>query len=664
MNNKFFVLVGIEVLLNFTNLFSSSYISSTGESETLNLLSLKCFKIEKENDKILKIPSDFPTITEAVEKAKDGDIIIISPGTYYESEIELSKSVTISSEWKIDGDISKIKETIIDVDNKKLFSIKADNVEISGLTILNGNHTLDISAKVSVIYNHFIRNLDAISLESGSGGYVAYNVIENDRDDGIDIDIGSNKNKIGSDIIVEHNTITNSNDDGIEIRLFSHPDQNITYIIRENVIIGSKNAAIQIISYDVYTGKVFHIHHNIFRDCKVGLGCMGGRNTREDLSGASKMDERVFYYNNTMVSNQMGATGGNNIIAFNNIVLENALGGFKNFGENSAIINNLFYNNGDEDFKDIKGSVPKSGNIFTLDPLIDKNSFKPFDNSPCIDAGIRSYILNGDTLINISPEYIKASNPDIGAIETGREYIVPIETNLIVDAGNDIIYKESDNELFLKGKIINPARLEVNYSWKLEQGDNFAEILHPESLETKVKLSQYGLYEFSLNCSVNDLKISDYIIIRYVTDGNGKQLFLNNNINNVFNASDYAYSYGNVIINSDPEAVNKRFITLNNEKDIVHPKLEYFIVTSEFDDCSIWVYAKKITKEKGGLKIKFNDQEADELSLIKNKKWKWIKVPGIFNVTAGQWSLLIENIEGPVSVEKILFSFDPAFSPK
>lgn len=423
---------------------------------------------KKEAFEILKVPSDFSTITKAVNSAGDGDFVIISPGKYYESEIEITKSITISSEWKLTNDESVIKETVIDAGNKKLFSINKDNVEISGLTIINGNHPLDINAKASIIYNHLIKNLDAISFETGSGGYAVYNIIENDRDDGIDLDIGINESKglRGRDILIEHNIILNSNDDGIEIRLFKHPDQNIKYEIRENVIAGSKNAAIQIISYDVYTGKEFHIHHNIFRDCKVALGCMGGRNTREDLTGASKMDEWVFLYNNTIIKNQMGATGGNNIIAFNNIVTENELGGFKRFGKNSLMINNLFYNNRGPKFIEINESAINNKNLFNVNPLISENTFEPLDNSPCIDAGIKSCKINEKTLIEISPDYIKGSNPDIGAIEKERDYIIPNVLELIVNAGGDIVHSDTDNEVLLNGKIINFTKNNINCCWK------------------------------------------------------------------------------------------------------------------------------------------------------------------------------------------------------
>lgn len=368
-----------------------------------------------ENKKVIKVPADVPDLSSAVVQATEGTTIILSPGTYKANGIDIDKAITITSEWKDSGDVSKIDQTIIDAQDQILFNIKAPGAEVSGLRIIKGDHTLNITANTTVKYCHFDDNLDAISFESGSGGYAGYNVITNDRDDGMDMDIGSNKNNIGSDIIVEHNSITNSDDDGIEIRLYEAPAQNIKYNIHDNIISGSNNAGIQLISYDVYTGKVFQIHHNIFTKCKTGLGCMEGSNTREDLTGATKMDELVWLYNNTFVDNQMGATGGNKVIAFNNVVMKNALGGFKKFGASSLIRNNLFFANGTPELVDINPAVTAEGSI-NADPLLDTATFKPQTGSPCIDAGL-AQVNPGNETMALLPEFVSGSAPDLGAVE-------------------------------------------------------------------------------------------------------------------------------------------------------------------------------------------------------------------------------------------------------
>jgi len=374
-----------------------------------------------ENGRILKVPSEFATIAEAVSKSADGDWIILAPGKYSEMKIDLDKSVTISSEWKLSGDELKIEETVIDSQDSILFNIKKDDVEISGLKIINGDHPLNIMARATIKNNHFINNLDAMSYEGSGGGYTGFNTVENDRDDGLDLDIRYGGENRGTNIVVEHNTILNSNDDGIEIRLYDYPDQNIHYIIRENTIVGSNNAGIQLISYDIFTGKTFDIHHNIIRDCKTGFGCMEGTNSREDMSGATTMDELICFYNNTLTGNQIGATGGNTLVALNNLVQGNSQGGFKKFGKNSVVMNNLFYQNGGEDFIEFDEAVTREGNISSIDPLLDKSSFMPEVKSPCIDAGKLKYELNGKTILEVDKKYIIGPAPDIGAVELNSQ---------------------------------------------------------------------------------------------------------------------------------------------------------------------------------------------------------------------------------------------------
>ena len=233
------------------------------------------------------------------------------------------------------------------------------------------------------------------------------------------MDIRLGEDNYGTDVVVEHNTIMNSHDDGMEIRLYDYENQNIKYTISNNRITGSTNAGIQLISYDIYTGKSFLIHHNVIRDCKTGVGCMEGANTREDMSGASKMDELICLYNNTLTGNQTGATGGNRMIAFNNLVINNARGGLKRFGPNSVVKNNLLFKNGTSDFVELNGSAVEEGNIMSVNPLIDNESFAPLTGSPCINAGLVSITLPGDTLLMVTNDYINGSAPDIGAMESG-----------------------------------------------------------------------------------------------------------------------------------------------------------------------------------------------------------------------------------------------------
>lgn len=619
---------------------------------------------ENKVENILKVPAEYATLAEAVAKADTGDLIIISPGTYFEHEIEINKAITISSEWKLKGDELKIDKTIIDSEDKILFTINADSAEISGLKFVNGDHTLNIEANVSIVHNHFVNNLDGMSFESDGGGYVAYNTAENDRDDALDLDIRVDEEDSGSDILIEHNVFINCNDDGIEIRLFEPHDQNVHYTIRDNHIIGSNNAGIQLISYDEFTGKVFDIHHNIIENCKTGLGCMEGAQTREDLSGATKMDETVYFYNNTVTGCKMGSTGGNKIIAFNNLIFNNTLGGFKLFGPKSLIKNNLFYQNGKEDLAEINPDVVIDANIFSINPMIDENTLQPSEKSPCIDAGISELNLADIKNFNISQENIAGEAPDIGANEFGLDKNKSQKiTSIQVDAGENQAIEANAASVVLAGRIGNADDASIICNWKQEQGPTEAKILNPNKLITDVILEKEGIYRFSIQCSDKKSSASDLVTIRYFNEGEGKQLFLNSEEINTIDAEDFAYSYGNVSTVSDPVNSGNKFVLLDGSTTGSAASLEYSVGTSKYSACFVWLLVKNHTSGKSSLNVNFNNKDIGEVIVSNNTAWEWIAAPEEISVTAGQWPVIVENEGSPIFVDKILFSFGEKFNP-
>ncbi len=611
-----------------------------------------------QDKKILKVPSDFPTLSAAVENAGEGDWIILAPGTYSESEIEIAKPLVISSEWKVSGDESLIEETVIDAGDKILFTITADGTEISGLKMINGDHTLNIHAKVTVSHNHFINNKDGISFESGGGGYAGYNTAENDRDDALDSDIVNNGNDHGSDILVEHNTFINCHDDGIEIRLFRYPEQNVNYTIRNNRIIGSTNAGIQLISYDKFTGKEFHIHHNIITHCKTGLGCMEGGKTKEDLTGATLMDETVYFYNNTLVGNSMGATGGNSIIAFNNLVSENALGGFKMFGPRSVIFQNLFFNNAGNDLSENRDASIGEGNLFSSDPVLDLNTFFLAGNSPCIDAGRSFFEKEGVEAVKISPDYIAGNAPDIGAVEYGLAPSARMKTGmpLRADAGEDRVSESA--RIVLAGRIQPPANPDVRFRWKQENGPDGASLEDADKLVAEAILAKEGIYTFSLLFSDGSTSASDFVTVRYINDGEGMQHFLNAESSHTLLADEFAYSYGNV------SGERKSRVSLEgSESEGRAAMVEFSVGMAEEGDYNLWVLMRSLSPGKNNISVAFDGNEAGMITAPADKKSHWVHMTGSFHTSPGQWPLMIINREGKVILEKILLTTDPDYRP-
>lgn len=616
--------------------------------------------------RVIKVPSDRPTLASAVSQARDGDWIILSPGTYSAKNIDLTRPITISSEWKLTGDINKIEETIIDADDETLFNITADGVEISGLHIINGDHTLNILSRVTILHNHFERNKDAMSFEGSGGGYAGYNLVENDRDDGIDADIGSDPKNPGHDLHVTYNTIINSHDDGMEIRLFEYPDQNIHYEISHNTIVGSKNAGIQLISYDRFTGKEFRIHHNIFRECKVGLGCMEGSNTVENLGGASKMDELVCFFNNTLVGNQMGATGGNHVLAVNNIVQGNKLGGFKRFGKNSAAVNNVFYQNGGDDILEFSPDVIKSENIFSTDPLLDMKTFAPAAGSVCVDAGKEKYPDGTANLVDVAAVDIAGKAPDIGAVEFGSIGKPALASSpLVVDAGDDIVLTSPDSEFELAGTVSGAGEGQHAVRWSQVSGPKNVAIMNPDKLKTKVTLKENGIYQFSLTGTVGRQSGRDDKIVRFVKEGSGHRVFLKNGVVNEIEAEEFAFAYGNAGIDGDNDSEGAgRSAVLQRQRADQAAFLEYSLGASNTTEFTGWLLVRNSGKNGSKVKVTFNGVESPEFQVKPGNQWKWVRIPMAIHVTGGEWPFLIAAEQGSIGVDKIVLSPDKSYVPK
>lgn len=245
---------------------------------------------------------------------------------------------------------------------------------------------------------------DAVSIEE-SGGVIRGNWFLFAGDDAIDVDNPT------SDVLIENNVMDFADDDGIEIRNMAYDGPLVTVTIRSNTIVGSGEDGIQLIDYPELSNRQFVIEYNLIRDSHdVGLGIMDDGETVEDYRGAS-MPETVYVFNNTFDGNDYGITGGDSMVAVNNIISNCQYIGIKNVDGNSTVEYSLFFGNG-EDI--ISSNVNPDTTIMGTDPLY-TDSFELQSGSPAIDAGTASFIYNDTELVLDIPlsEY-SGTAPDLG----------------------------------------------------------------------------------------------------------------------------------------------------------------------------------------------------------------------------------------------------------
>ena len=151
---------------------------------------------------------------------------------------------------------------------------------------------------------------------------------------------------------IENNIIRNNKDDGIEIRLHEYSGPILNIIIRNNTIFGNHEDGIQLIDYPDVSDRVFFIEHNLIQESAMaGLGLMDNGDSNEDFRAAN-IPERIYLINNTFVGNPYGLSGGDNLIALNNIFINSTTLALKNVDADSIAAYNLFWNNA----TDIQGS--------------------------------------------------------------------------------------------------------------------------------------------------------------------------------------------------------------------------------------------------------------------------------------------------------------------
>ena len=227
-------------------------------------------------------------------------------------------------------------------------------------------------------------------------------------DDAIDI------NHAIRDFTIQDNEILQSGGDGIEIRLNDDPiADTVAITIRGNRIVQSHTDGIQLIDYFQDTNRVFTIERNLIRgNGKAGIGLLDNGQSGEDFRGAS-IRERIHVFHNTFVGNDHGISGGDNLIALNNIFQGHVLA-MKNVDADSIASYNLFWNN-TADFQ--ASSVDQATSLFA-DPLLGGND-RLGPGSPAIDAGIAHFEWRGEVVMDQPASSYNGAAPDLGWLERG-----------------------------------------------------------------------------------------------------------------------------------------------------------------------------------------------------------------------------------------------------
>jgi hypothetical protein len=398
---------------------------------------------EEQAVNLLIVPDEYATIQEAINAAQPGDIIQVRAGTYTENLV-LDKAVALTAETFDQVDSARNTTIINGGAGAATITIPSNLAQmpsIRGFVIQGGNNGIQASSAFIAEFNFFHSSLIAVNYQWGAGGSNRNNVYFRSGDDAIHLD------HTDRPLLIENNRILYAGDDGIEVNLQDKPSPPgpVDINIWNNMIIGSREDGIQFVDFPgdpQDTNRRFMIVGNLIaNNIKAGIGLMPNANTVEDYSGAD-MVEAIRVFNNTFYGNTHGISGGDNLVAFNNIITNSTgRGVWRVQGDpasNSVVAYTLFYNN----TTDAEESTLGVGNLTGLDPFFvaapnpgPDGAWETMDddfsglllqgNSPAVDRGVSQYITVSGEPVPPNPitGFIGAA-PDLGWREFGSPIII------------------------------------------------------------------------------------------------------------------------------------------------------------------------------------------------------------------------------------------------
>jgi len=434
------------------------------------------------------VPQDFSTIQSALNASQSGDVVLVSPGVYYENIIWYSSKDGVEMK-STDG----AANTIIDANlvGRALHFDGEQNIDkttiIDGFTLRNGFINSDFAYGAGVFVDEAsptLRNLiiedNRITSERANGGGISFNESLSTIENCI-----IRKNSIVSDgwadgggIYIEdsnldfHNCIiqNNSNEStkwsyGGGINIDRSDVQLINCTIEGNTTNGggwSYGAGIKI--YGSFSGMIFDV--DLIGCTITNNSPLGSRKYGSGLYATNDVNVNII---NSIIHNNGPSTSTVylevetvNII---NSTIANNQSGIRTRELDLNITNSILWNNDftiiDDDWIEgsnisvdhsiIEGGYFGPGNIDS-DPLFYSDELLiPTENSPCLNAGNKNIPMNIDIVGNERP-FPRGSSPDIGAYEINQNF-AHVQSRFFYDENNNGI-QDSSEEYIGRGAIL------------------------------------------------------------------------------------------------------------------------------------------------------------------------------------------------------------------
>jgi parallel beta-helix repeat protein len=491
------------------------------------------------------VPTDFPTIQEAVDAANDGDTVYVYSGTYNEN-IWIDTSITLIGQNKDTTIIEGVDPT-----NSAVVEIHADWVNVIGFTVSNSAEPYRNRAG---IYLHYTGS-DNATISNNIIKYISWGIeILNSNSKVENNTIYSNSIGIfllGVNNIILNNNLFNNND-GIYVEGRNH--------IIEGNMISSHNYSGITLDHSLYN-EVYN--NNISNSDAIYIGYSDHNNINNNIisnndwgfwiqdSDDNNMEGNTIYMN-TYDGIRLDSSNDNNIV--NNFVsTNNRYGIYLYWNSNDNIIsnNNISQSQiGIYNYRSSRNSISGNNmtdNGFFIDGInLDEWNTHNIDTANTIDGKPLYYYKNENGIIvpNGGSQIILANctntsiqnenlNNSYAGIEFGFSSSNKIINSSINNAKYGIYFHSSKNNTILNSSISNSYYNDFYLKWDS----------HIISLNTHFNESKPLLYDSKSSLTVKwflNVNVTDYMGIpvpnanvkiedntngtydtTYVTDGNG-----------------------------------------------------------------------------------------------------------------------------------------------
>lgn len=239
---------------------------------------------------------DFRSIQDAIDFANPKDIIYVYSGTYKEY-IVINKSISLIGENKI---TTIIKSTLI---FKNLLEVIADNVKISGFTMMN-NHINDYALKINSNYNSITNNIIKDTRE-GMGMFINYSNNNILSDNTIDNNYHGIYLIYSDNNIISGNTITDGNN-GISLIYSNNSNissNSITSNFKNDINFEHSNNNIifgNTLSYSYHGMYLLNSDNNIIWDNTIN-------NNQYGIEVSQSSENNIYYHNSFMINSRQNS---------------------------------------------------------------------------------------------------------------------------------------------------------------------------------------------------------------------------------------------------------------------------------------------------------------------------------------------------------------------